>query len=82
MSDVHREAFLSEAQELLADLESALLELEQQPRDAELIQRTFRALHTIKGSGAMFGFDEVAQVYAPCGNGVRSGAAWAARGYA
>ena len=26
----------------------------------ELIGRVFRAMHTIKGSGAMFGFDDIA----------------------
>ncbi len=51
--------FLEEAGELLIELESALLELENNPNDLELIQRVFRALHTIKGSGAMFGFDRV-----------------------
>jgi two-component system chemotaxis sensor kinase CheA len=61
MIDVHREAFKDEAQELLVELESALLELDRKPDDMELIQRTFRALHTIKGSGAMFGFDEVSR---------------------
>ena len=55
-----RLAFCEEARDLLIDLESALLELESDPRDAENIGRVFRALHTIKGSGAMFGFDEVA----------------------
>lgn len=55
-----RLAFCEEARDLLIDLESALLELESDPRDAETIGRVFRALHTIKGSGAMFGFDEVA----------------------
>jgi len=40
-------------------LESTLLELNTNPVDAELIGRAFRALHTIKGSGAMFGFDEI-----------------------
>jgi two-component system chemotaxis sensor kinase CheA len=58
--DAHRQAYLQEAQELLAELETALLELEAAPGDAELVGRVFRALHTIKGSGAMFGFDEVA----------------------
>ncbi|MEW6489202.1 MAG: chemotaxis protein CheA [Thermodesulfobacteriota bacterium] len=58
--DPHREAYLLEAQELLAELETGLLELEEAAGDAELVGRVFRALHTIKGSGAMFGFDEVA----------------------
>jgi two-component system, chemotaxis family, sensor kinase CheA len=56
----HREAFREEAYELLSELETALLELEEKPGDKELIGRVFRAMHTIKGSGAMFGFDDVA----------------------
>jgi two-component system chemotaxis sensor kinase CheA len=51
--------FKEEARELLADLEGALMELEQRPDDAELIARAFRSLHTIKGNGAMFGFVEL-----------------------
>jgi len=58
--DIHGEAFLDEAQELLTALESSLLELERNPQDSELIDQVFRALHTIKGSGAMFGFDRIA----------------------
>jgi two-component system chemotaxis sensor kinase CheA len=55
-----RLAFCEEARDLLADLEAALLHLETDPRDQETIGRVFRAMHTIKGSGAMFGFDAVA----------------------
>ena len=33
--------------------------MEDSPDDQDIIGRVFRALHTIKGSGAMFGFDEV-----------------------
>ncbi len=55
-----RLAFCEEARDLLADLEAALLHLETDPRDEETIGRVFRAMHTIKGSGAMFGFDAVA----------------------
>jgi two-component system chemotaxis sensor kinase CheA len=50
------DTFYQEAQELLDVLEQTLLELEQSPNDAELIDTAFRALHTIKGSGAMCGF--------------------------
>ncbi len=53
-------SFREEAAERLAELEAALLELEENPGDAELIGSAFRAMHTIKGSGSMFGFDEVA----------------------
>lgn len=55
-----RLAFCEEARDLLADLEAALLQLEADPHDQETIGRVFRAMHTIKGSGAMFGFDAVA----------------------
>jgi two-component system chemotaxis sensor kinase CheA len=61
MEDIHRKAFLDEAFDLLHELESALLELEDAPEDQELVNRVFRAMHTLKGSGAMFGFDDIAQ---------------------
>lgn len=54
------EAYREEAAELLTLLESSLLELEQRPQDEELVASVFRSLHTIKGSGAMFGFDTIA----------------------
>ena len=44
---------------MLAELEVALLELEQAPENSEVIDRVFRAMHTIKGAGAMFGFDDI-----------------------
>jgi two-component system, chemotaxis family, sensor kinase CheA len=59
--DVQKEAYKVEAYELLAELETSLLELEQAPADADLVDRVFRAMHTIKGSGAMFGFDAIAE---------------------
>lgn len=54
------ETFRQEARELLEQLELGLLDLEQNPANDDLINSTFRALHTIKGSGAMFGFTAVA----------------------
>lgn len=58
--DKHKEAYKEEAYELLNELEESLLELESDPGDKDVIGRVFRAMHTIKGSGAMFGFDEIA----------------------
>ena len=55
------ETFRQEARELLEQLEAGLLDLEQDPSNSDLINSTFRALHTIKGSGAMFGFTAVAE---------------------
>ncbi len=60
MIDQFKQAFQEEARELLIELESALLELDQKRDDPEIVGRAFRALHTIKGSGAMFGFDDIA----------------------
>ncbi|MFP4484349.1 MAG: chemotaxis protein CheA [Spirochaetaceae bacterium] len=48
------ETFKEEARELLVSLEESLMQLEQNPRDGELIDSAFRSLHTIKGSGNMF----------------------------
>jgi two-component system, chemotaxis family, sensor kinase CheA len=54
-----RSTFREEAYELLAELESALLELEKTPDDKEQIGRAFRAMHTIKGSGGACEFNDV-----------------------
>jgi two-component system chemotaxis sensor kinase CheA len=54
--------FREEAAEHLAALETTLLELEQRPQDPELIAQAFRALHTIKGSSAMAGFERIAAI--------------------
>jgi two-component system chemotaxis sensor kinase CheA len=59
MIDRYADSFRDEAEELLSELEEALLELEQQPRNTEIIDRAFRALHTIKGAAGMTGFDTV-----------------------
>jgi two-component system chemotaxis sensor kinase CheA len=52
--------FLQEAAEQLALIEEIILEIEANPQDIETVNRLFRVFHTIKGSGAMFGFDQVA----------------------
>jgi len=47
------EDFLSEAGELLSDVDNKLVELEKQPEDKNLLNDIFRGFHTIKG-GAGF----------------------------
>jgi two-component system chemotaxis sensor kinase CheA len=59
-ADQFKQSFREEAREILVDLESALLELNENSGDRELVGRVFRALHTIKGSGSMFGFEDLA----------------------
>lgn len=53
-------AFVQEAQEILEGLEDLLLDLEDRS-DPEQIDAVFRTLHTVKGSGAMFGFGTLAR---------------------
>ena len=52
--------FRQEAAELLATLETTLLDLEAAPDDKALVDQAFRSLHTLKGSGAMFGWEALA----------------------
>jgi len=52
--------FVEEASEQIEGLEAQLLDLEREV-SAEVIDSVFRVLHTIKGSGAMFGFTELAR---------------------
>ena len=54
--------FIEECQELLAELESALLELETDPGNIDGVHRIFRSLHTIKGSAAMLGLEDVREL--------------------
>ncbi len=55
-----REVFKQEAEELLTDIEECILEIEENPHDKDAVNKLFRAMHTIKGSGSMFGFDDIA----------------------
>ena len=56
---VAREGFLEEADLLLRQFEDALLGLEVDPQDSELLNAAFRAAHTIKGTAGLFGCDAV-----------------------
>jgi two-component system chemotaxis sensor kinase CheA len=60
-ADQFRQAFREEAHEILADLEAALLALNECRDNMDLVNRVFRAMHTLKGSGAMFGFERLAE---------------------
>ncbi|MBU0936790.1 MAG: chemotaxis protein CheA [Spirochaetes bacterium] len=58
MNDKLIETFLEEALELLDGLEEHLLVLEKNPIDSDAMNAAFRALHSIKGSASMFGFEK------------------------
>jgi len=59
--DNFRKKFLEEASEHIHELEKSLLELEVDPENREIIEKVFRAMHSLKGGGAMFGFDKVSE---------------------
>lgn len=60
MNEFPPNVYREEALDLLAELESSLLALEENPGDMDLVGRIFRSMHTIKGSGSMFGFEAIA----------------------
>jgi len=60
MSEDLAEVFREELADLVESLERGLLDLRAKPDDPDLVNQVFRDLHTIKGSGAMFGFATLA----------------------
>ncbi len=54
--------FLQEADEQLQLLDEHIVRLEKEADDADLLQEIFRAAHTLKGSSAMVGLDEMAEL--------------------
>jgi two-component system chemotaxis sensor kinase CheA len=56
----YQDSFRADAQDLLTELETALLELETRPDNQDLVERVFRAMHTIKGNARVVGFDDIA----------------------
>jgi two-component system chemotaxis sensor kinase CheA len=54
--------FLTESSELVEQLEADLVELETRPREADLLNRVFRALHTIKGSASFLALTNLVSV--------------------
>jgi len=53
--------FVTECSDLIQMAEGALLDLEETPGDAELINTIFRSFHTIKGTSAFMGLDPVSE---------------------
>lgn len=57
--DNFRRKFVEEAADQIENLEAAVLELEDRPTDASIVQRIFRIMHTLKGNSSMFGFAQI-----------------------
>ncbi len=54
-----RDKFKEEANDLINDLEKALLILESTPDDPDIVQQIFRVMHSLKGGSSMFGFNKM-----------------------
>lgn len=54
--------FLVESEELLQHLDQDLIALESTPQDGELLNRIFRAMHTIKGTSGFLGFEPIVRL--------------------
>lgn len=54
-----REVFIGEAREIITNLESDIVQLEQNVHDKEIINRIFRYVHTLKGSSGIAGLNTV-----------------------
>ncbi len=59
--DAARQAFVEEVAELLQSMEDALLALESDLSNTESLNEVFRAMHTIKGTGGVFGYTAVVE---------------------
>jgi two-component system chemotaxis sensor kinase CheA len=60
--DKFAEKFIEEAAEHIHDIEQNLLLIENEPENSDYIERIFRAMHTLKGGSAMFGFDKISEL--------------------
>jgi len=60
MEDFHK-LFYEEAVELINSLENNLLLLEEDLSNGEVINEVFRIMHSLKGSGAMFGYNNLSK---------------------
>ncbi|MGC8822238.1 MAG: chemotaxis protein CheA [Desulfurella sp.] len=54
--------FVVETEELLEGLDEDLVALEKSPTDADLLNKVFRAFHTIKGSSSFLGFEKMTEL--------------------
>ena len=54
--------FLVESEELLQRMDQDMVTLESTPNDTELLNRIFRALHTIKGTSGFLGYEPVVRL--------------------
>lgn len=62
MLEQFKQKYLEEVNDLLNDMEEAVLRLEQNPSSEDEINQVFRVMHTIKGTSGMYDFKTVEKV--------------------
>ncbi len=60
------ESFITESREILEELDHDLIVMEQNPKDSELLNKVFRAFHTIKGTSGFLSLDKLTSVTHRC----------------
>ncbi len=61
MMDNFKKKFVEEATDLLNSLESNVLLLEKDTTNQQIISEIFRVMHSLKGGGSMFGFENISE---------------------
>lgn len=56
-----KQKYIEEAYDIISELEESILQLEDNT-DISVVEEVFRSMHTLKGGGAMFGFDKIRDV--------------------
>lgn len=72
----YKELFINEAQEHLEAMNQAMVELEKDPGNPDVLTEIFRSAHTLKGMSATMGFDQLTELTHEMENvldGLRSG---------
>ena len=62
MLSEYKEVFLEELEEQLQLMDEVILQLEQDGESEQVVQSLFRAAHTLKGSSAAMGYEEMKQL--------------------
>ncbi|MCX8177514.1 MAG: chemotaxis protein CheA [Candidatus Bathyarchaeota archaeon] len=58
----YRQLFIEEAREHIDNMTKALLVVEKDPKNTDALNSLFRSAHTLKGSSAMMGFKDIADL--------------------
>ncbi len=61
-TDEMRDQFIVESLELTEEVEHCLLQLEKKTEDLETAAQAFRAIHSLKGNAALYGYQDIGEI--------------------